>query len=68
MTTTAPRRRVLRPRIEPASHLGQTAKVQRWRGQLAKNRNLLKRWRALTTIERLQASIPRIKRRIGSAP
>ncbi len=72
MTTTAPRRRVLRPRTAPAPDPRQTARVQRWREQLAKDRESLKRWmsrlkRAFTTVERLQASVGRIERRLAQA-
>ena len=72
MTTTAPRRRVLRPRTAPAPDPRQTGRIQRWQVQLARDRESLKRWmsrlkRAFNTVERLQSSIARIERRIGQA-
>lgn len=65
---TAPRRRVLRspPVVEDA---GQVRRDALLREKLVKERNALKRWmsklrRSFTTVERLQAKIARLEKRL----
>lgn len=68
---TTPRRRVLRP-VQRAVAPAPSARIERWQKQLQADQLAFRRWmsklkRAVTTLDRLQARMGRLKRRL-SAP
>ena len=67
---TTPRRRVLRPASATvaAAHV---ARIERWRKQLQADQQAFGRWmaklkRSVTTLDRLQARINRLKRQLSA--
>jgi hypothetical protein len=66
---TTPRRRVLRP--APVVAPAQAARIERWRKQLQADQQAFGRWmaklkRSVTTLDRLQARISRLKRQLAA--
>lgn len=66
---TTPRRRVLRPNV-PGVVQAQTARQERWQRQLQADQQAFGRWmaklkRAVTTLDRLQARMSRLKRQLS---
>ena len=66
---TTPRRRVLRP-VPVAVAPSQAARIERWRKQLQADQQAFGRWmaklkRSVTTLDRLQARINRLKRHLS---
>jgi hypothetical protein len=67
---TTPRRRVLRP-VHPAVAPAQAARQERWQKQLQTDQQAFGRWmsklkRAVTTLDRLQARMSRLKRQLAN--
>lgn len=68
---TTPRRRVLRPVAAPAADPVADRRRARLQEVLAKDRQALKRWmtklrRSFNTVERIQAKIKRLEKRLAT--
>jgi hypothetical protein len=67
---TTPRRRVFRP-VGVAAAPAQSARVERWQKKLQADQQAFARWtaklkRAVTTLDRLQARMGRLKRHLSA--